>query len=124
MRPVFSSYWFLPYIVHQQNLRGKEAAGIREEKLQAYIDKYAIMVAEDFSRYKPDLVFLGNIPIDVDENETSFDFVDFFSANAAFRKEWEHYAKTGTIDINRRIYFPKTALDKDHVVTYDIYRRK
>lgn len=122
----FPSYWFLPYLIRQQYLHRKgEEAEIGKERLQQYIDKYTGMVAEDFSSYQPDLVFLAELTADVADGTMPFDFIDFFSAGAAFRKEWEeHYTKTGTIDINRRIYFPNTILDEDHIITYDIYRRK
>ncbi|MBI4030398.1 MAG: hypothetical protein HY370_01870, partial [Proteobacteria bacterium] len=104
----FPSFWFLPGI-----LNGKDSLK----------EKYAQMVAEDFERYRPGIVLVGKFTVR-NGGPKDFNFVSFFSRNAAFASMWKKYEFEKTITINRRDYYRGTALDYDDMLTFDVYRRK
>lgn len=104
----FPSFWFLPGI-----LSG-------DDPLK---EKYARMVTDDFERHEPGIVLIGRFTVRNGGPE-DFDFVKFFSRNAAFARLWQNYEFEKTITVNRRDYYRGTALDYDDMLTFDIYRRK
>lgn len=104
----FPSFWFLPGI-----LDGKDSLK----------EKYAQMVAEDFERYKPGIILVGKFTVRNGGPE-DFNFISFFSRNAAFARMWKKYEFEKTITVNRRDYYRGTALDYDDMLTFDVYRRK
>jgi hypothetical protein len=120
----FPAFWFLPYLMSQEGLmmRGKKT-DLDPEVLKSYIEKYRQMVAEDLLRYKPELLFIGRFQIITDNTDT-FNFIEYFSENEDFRKEWQNYKKLKEIDINQRVYFKGTYLDKDNIIRYDVYHRE
>lgn len=109
----FPSYWFLTGLYSNPEM----PAPLIEEKKE----KYAQMVAEDLSKYKPQVILLGEFKIS--ENEF-FDFVSFFSLNSNFRKEWSHYELDGDFKMDQRVYFAGTNLAKPRPMTYQVYIRR
>lgn len=107
----FSSIWF-------------EAEFACGEQMD-YFDTYSTMLAEDFARYKPQVVMLFR------DHEKCFGkdikpkkFEKLFSKNPAFSKEWQNYHFDHALTFNRRVYFGNTSLDFDMPMDFDIYKRK
>ncbi len=109
----FPSFWFIPGIFDTDNTS--------PEAFAAYRAKYGYMVAEDLARYKPKLVLIGSFKL---KDETTFDFLNFFSAEEAFRREWAHYKKKDDFTMDQRVYFKGTSLDKPRPMVYQVFERK
>jgi hypothetical protein len=108
----FPSYWFLPDIINS------------ESDQEFLAKKYARMVTEDFKRYTPDLVLIGEFYIDPGA-EKPFDFAAFFSHyDPNFTAVWNHYRPEGSLIVNRRLYFGGTFQGlEDEFINYKIYRK-
>lgn len=127
----FPAHWFLPII--RTNLE-RQKRNLSHYKIpydtNTQLDnRFTRMVAEDFQRYTPHFVALMQTKISLDpQNENSelikFDFVDHYSRSGSFQKEWQNYKYVDTRTINRKYYFKGTGMDKDHLITYDLYIRK
>lgn len=109
----FPSFWFLPGIY-------KPGSRLTDEQRLTYQKKYARMVVEDLARYKPKLVILGEFKITPEEN---VNWDQFLSVDDRFKSEWSHYTHTGQIELDQRIYFTGTKMDKPLPRTYQIYQR-
>lgn len=110
----FSCLWFLPALYH--------GVGVDAEKQKLLIEKYARYMAEDFERYKPDVLFiLSNYEF---EPGKEFDLFEFFAPYPDFRKAVSAYRKADSFTMNQRDYMADTALDKDRMLAYDVYVRK
>ena len=111
--------WYLPVIVKSQldHKQGKPGA-LTAEETNHYIQKYGDMTAEDFARWKPDIVLLWK----PGKSFMDFDFVKFFSADKKFADEWRHYRKYRTIIFDYTEYYRSASEDKTPL-EYDVYKR-
>lgn len=109
----FPSFWFLPGIY-------KSDSHLTDEQQLTYQKKYARMVVEDLARYKPKLVILGEFKI---APETDIDWNQFLSVDEQFKSEWSNYTHSGQVELDQRIYFRGTKMDKPLPRTYQIYKR-
>jgi hypothetical protein len=98
----FPDLWWLDGLTRGWGSAGKSA-------------RYAGYVAEDIERYKPQVMAIDGAYFGL------ISWLDRYSPS--FRAEMTHYRKDGQLVDNRRDYFRGTALDYDHVIVYDIYRR-
>ena len=117
----FSSMWFLPELVDETVARQVlwERAMFTDEEFEHYKTKYANFVAEDFRRFKPDLVMV----VKRVTFAPYFEIGDFFSYSPAFRDVWKNYKFIGEESYNRRVYYPNSTLDYDYEVTLRLYKR-
>jgi hypothetical protein len=117
----FAAFWFLPTMIREERAirEGKESR-LSPEELKRLRTKYSNMVAEDFERYKPQILFIwtgGKI-----DNE-DLDFISYFSRSEEFAKQWKNYKKSGGIDVQAHDYYKNSELDSGETIHYDIYRR-
>lgn len=95
------SFWVAADLVKKLNKYGDIAA-------RRYIQRnddpmfFLNIVASDFSRYKPDFVF-----VDVSEKNYSvngkmahFNYLDYFLENSLFKNEWSHYVNYTMVDLS------------------------
>lgn len=116
----FPSLWFLPQLINSGNdLKKSKPSSLNKEELTRYTKKYTDMVAEDFARDKPDVAVIWR----PGKKLVNFDFVEFFTKNPDFAKEWKHYRKDQSIKLSYREYFRGAATEKDPILDYDVYRR-
>ncbi len=109
----FPALWFLLAL-------NREDSALTDEQKLVYQKKYAHLVIEDLARYKPKLVLLGELKF---MPEKEFKWNDFLSVDDQFKSEWSHYTRTGQIELDQRIYFKGTKMDKPLPQTYQIYKR-
>lgn len=84
-------------------------------------DQFAAMVAEDFNRYRPKMLFIAtNLAL---EDGTHFDFIKTYSQNPSFAEAMRSYKKTGALSDNRGSYFRGTNLAASVTIEYEIYQR-
>lgn len=95
----FPTLWFLPSLLRAEQEKTWPAA-----TLEAYKKKYAVMIREDFVKFKPKVVILGDLYFTRDQKD-AFDFGRYFSIDPGFRKLWEQYKKMETIKLNSRDYY-------------------
>jgi hypothetical protein len=113
----FPSLWFLPPI--ENDLGGLPAA-----EQEALRQKYIAMVAEDFGRYKPDVLALVRGIRFRSAPQSDFDFIRYFSQSPDFARRIAGYERLPPLTFDRRAYFGGTAYDHPQQVTFDIYRLK
>lgn len=107
----FSSFWFEPQLACSKNLD--------------HFDQYSQKIAEDVARYKPQVIILHrDLENCAGQDHPPEPFETLFSKNAAFKTEWARYRFDHTLELNRRLYFGDTTMDKDHIMRFDIFRRK
>ncbi|MBU0799383.1 MAG: hypothetical protein KKA05_00115 [Alphaproteobacteria bacterium] len=111
----FASFWFLPGILHKIETNAPDGA--------TACTTYSQMLATDFDKYKPQLLFIGRFALKKDSPEI-FDFGAFFAADPTFAAQWRKYNKTGTITTTNADYYAGTALDNDNPIIFDIYERQ
>lgn len=108
----FPCLWLLPSII--QNSPGGRALAYRDlpfKKLSpGRVADLATMqrteLAADLDYWKPAVVLVQRCPCDFIYSD-SFDMIEWFSRNAAFRKPWSHYDKQSSIpgfDIYKRVH--------------------
>ena len=97
----FPTYWFLPYLVQEQyKLDRGIPSSLSPEDIEHYRKKYGAMTAEDWRRFKPRMLIIGQYRLTPDEK--NFDFPAFLSASPTFKEQWAKYRKDRTVTINRR----------------------
>ena len=126
----FTAQWFLPEILsmQKQHEEGVEAR-LPKEEVDRLWKKFSQLVAEDLIKYKPHFIaiieseyYLNSF--DVNSKKFIFDYGTRYSENEAFRNEWKNYKYIGRKQVDRADYFKGTALDKEHIMTYDLYVRQ
>lgn len=111
----FASLWFLPPLLSENNT-------LSQTKKNELKKKYANMVAEDFQKFKPDMLILGKFFI-TKNSDIPFDFISFFSAYSEnFRENIKNYTFRETVKINIKDYFPGTLINENNI-NFDIYER-
>lgn len=111
----FPALWFLPGILDRLEDGTPDAEALR--------NRYTAMVGEDFARYKPRLVFIGQFHLRKDGSGPAFDFPAFFSSNPTFAAAWKAYRHTGSITLTTREYYDGTAMANDEPQVFEIYER-
>ena len=121
----FPSYWFMGGLYNEEkNIRNNAPHHLSADQLAFYKQELAEFTAEDFKRYRPDIVLIAHIHTQKDEEET-FDFPAYFSsANAGFAKEWQNYRFVKTMNVTRPRFanMPPPPFPL-YTATYDIYER-
>ena len=77
---------------HYQEIEKGESSPFTKEELDGYSLLFSQMIAEDFKKGEPEIVFIC-------ENcakEMSFTFLDFASRNREFAKEWAALMNEGS----------------------------
>lgn len=111
----FASFWFLPELLLPSH-------ALTDDRKSELSQKYSTLVAQDFKKFKPDTLILGQFNIDP-QNPSHFDFIDFFSASSPeFAQEIKEYSFEKTLEIDMATYFPETLVESN-AVKFDIYRR-
>jgi hypothetical protein len=120
----FPSYWFLPALVRAQYaLDHGQPAALTKEQVARLRKKYAAMVAEDFRKYNPQILIIGQFDL-VAGDSRPFGFTAWFSTDPGFAEVWRHYQFVKDISVNRSLFFGGTIYAlKDNTVTYKIYRK-
>lgn len=65
---------------------------------EATLQQARALALEDFFRTAPQLVVVDTHPDKMYFNGAAFDYIDYFSEDAAFAKAWSAYAHVGTVD--------------------------
>jgi hypothetical protein len=116
----FSSLWFAPVLVKdQKDLRTGHPSQLTRKEIDRSYNRFSNMIAEDFSTQKPDVVVLWT-------GTSLFDgknFIDYFSGNENFRKEWKHYRKTRSVKVDLNKYYRGAIPSGQNILQYDVYRR-
>lgn len=108
----FPVMWFTPYFINPKNEISQQ-----EER------KYSNMIAEDFKRWKPDIVFVMHFPNPFKEGEL-FNHRDYLlKTDPQFEKIWNNYQLERTVEIDRLEYMERKKPSED-LIRYDIYRKK
>jgi hypothetical protein len=87
----FPTLWMLPGIIQKR----AAAAGKPLPKIDAIERYHTDAVVEDLIKFKPQLVFVDVRPEKPQYGGIPFDFVDYFSKDARFKKLWSQYEKIG-----------------------------
>jgi len=87
----FPTLWMLPGIIQKR----VAAAGKPLPKIDAIERYHTNAVVEDMIKFKPQLVFVDVRPDKPQYGGIAFDFVDYFSKDARFKKLWSKYEKIG-----------------------------
>ncbi|MDB5490917.1 MAG: putative rane spanning protein [Micavibrio sp.] len=124
----FSVYWFLPGILQEQNSLTKNPDDKElSANLKKHREKYTQIVAEDFKRYKPQLILIGDCTIyNTADHHCIVSFAEFFSTNREFRRQWSHYKREDIIKVPWKRYFDASIKDGPEAenYTFTVYRRK
>ncbi|MDB5490770.1 MAG: hypothetical protein JWO78_619 [Micavibrio sp.] len=123
----FGNAWYLEPILWREALleQHPDDKALAAE-LAHYKSKYTALFADDLGRYKPDLILISDCNIfAATEAPCDRSFEEFYSGNAAFRREWAGYKRDGTLTLNWDDYFRGLEGPSPGRKTYDfkIYRR-
>ena len=113
----FPVMWFAPALLSAGNETDKQTIDHRTQK-------YMMMMAEDFEKYSPEVLFIAHMPHPTRPDEL-FNYKDYTLAEAPelFKKIWNNYDISRTIAVDRLDYMPaKKPSEKS--MRYDIYRKK
>jgi hypothetical protein len=117
--------WFVSTLLNAQKaLNGGTPSPLTQEELNAALDKYMGMLAQDFERHNPKLVFVAHIPNPANREEL-FNTRSYMLASAPdlFTPIWDRYELEESVLIDRLDYMYKKLPDED-LIRYDIYRKK
>ncbi len=112
----FPVMWFTPYLINKEN-------NLTSDDLKIYTDKYTNMIAQDFYKYSPEIIFVAHFPLP-NENETIFNYRDYLlKNNPEFKNIWNNYDFQRTISIDRADYMGNKK-PNEKLMRYDIYIRR
>ncbi|CDZ77779.1 hypothetical protein BN59_02069 [Legionella massiliensis] len=110
----FSSFWMLPSMVKWSYMA---KTGISQEQRERDVKFLGDMVAQDLRTIKPGLVFVDVSPkkwlfqwiqkvgfLQYRYKYLPFNYLDFFSQNQQFNREWKNYYYYKTADIDGTLY--------------------
>lgn len=120
----FIGFW---YIALLEGNAFPEAASKRlpdedPEKTQTR-ERFAGYAAQDLARFKPNVILILKTPTQGGDRP-AFDYFDYFSQSAVFAEQARKYEKTGTFETDRAYYFRDTRHDYEHILTWDVFKRK
>ena len=117
--------WFVPVLLNtQRTLNDGNPSPITQTELNAALDKYMKMLAQDFERHGPKLIFIAHIPNPANRSKL-FNTRDFMltSAPDLFIPIWERYELEESVMVDRLEYMYAKFPDED-LIQYDIYKKK
>ena len=85
--------------------------------------RFAGYTAQDLERFAPNVMLILTSPAEGSDSP-AFDYFDYFSQNPEFQKQAEKYEKIGIFKTDRAFYFRDTRYDYEHILTWDVYKRK
>ena len=115
----FPAVWFLPYLVN-----AAATDSLPEKEIQAHQKRYVKMVAEDFAKYKPDLVIIGDFVYSPNQS-ADFSYINWLKAAPEFSKQWQNYEKLERLELFSANYYRGFQYGNRRISNaYDIYVRK
>ena len=122
----FPGYWFLLELTEGiYDLEHSRTPLINPEKIETKTQLYADMVAQDFKKYQPDILLIGQFQVVLRDPEP-FDFGAFFSRHSPdFKRYWQAYTLVDTIEINIGKDYLTGTLESENSqpVTFNIYKK-
>ncbi len=121
----FPYQWFIPKMLNaQKSLDEGKPSTLSQEELDAAINKYMKMIAEDFERHDPKLIFVAHIPNPANR-EKLFDLRSYTIEKAPelFTPIWDRYEleKSEMVD---RLDYMYAKMPGEGLMRYDLYRKK
>ncbi len=120
----FPIMWFAPLLINAQDaLDNGKTPLLTQKEIDKYTLKYTNMIAQDFRKYNPDIIFIGNFPSPTEDGKL-FNFRDYLlENNPKFKNIWNNYNFERTISIDRIEYMGQKK-PNEKLINYDIYRKK
>ena len=121
----FPTMWFVAFLLNAQHkLDTGETPMLSQQEIDDATLKYTTMMAEDFEKYDPDIIFVGLVPNPIKEGEL-FDFRSYLIEKnpQTFEKLWNSYTLEKSIDVDRLSYMQRKKPNED-LIRYNIYRKK
>ncbi len=118
--------WFIPVMLNAQKAldEGDTAAPMTQEELDIAADKFMGMIAQDFERHDPKLVFVVHVPNPANREELfNAHSYTLEKAPKLFAPIWDRYELESSEMIDRIDYMYKKMTD-EALVRYDIYKKK
>lgn len=120
----FPGFWYIamlegtPFPGPAKERRNIESGLTRENRM-----RFAGYTAQDLERFAPNVMLILTSPAEGSDSP-AFDYFDYFSQNPEFQKQAEKYEKIGIFKTDRAFYFRDTRYDYEHILTWDVYKRK
>ena len=121
----FPIMWFVPFLLNAQNKIDKhEMPLLTQKEIDGATDKYTNMIADDFEKYKPDIIFVGLFPNPIKDGEL-FDFRAYLLEKnpQRFEKIWNSYTLEKSDDVDRLEYMERLK-PGEKLIRYNIYKKK
>lgn|GEM_PF-2077463 len=121
----FPCPWFVPVLLNAQKALNEERPpALTQEELDAALDKYMKLLAQDFERFDPKIAFVAHIPNPANR-EKLFNTRDYMLTHAPelFTPIWDRYEleKSEMVD---RLDYMYAKMPGENLIRYDIYRKK
>lgn len=108
----FPVMWFIPYFINPEN-----NIGLKEQQ------KYTRMIAEDFNRWQPEIIFVANFP-HPSKTDEMFNYRNYLlKTDPKFKDIWSAYTLEKSIKVDRINYMERKKPNED-LIRYEIYRKK
>lgn len=118
----FPAYWFYPVMQYSLGIPKAETETPQYQKrVNTDKERFTRYIIEDMKKYKPNIILLYKDP--PEQRGMQFDFFDYFSGDANFRKLRDTYVKTGEFTTERSDYFHGTSMDYPYTLRWDVYKR-
>jgi hypothetical protein len=118
--------WFIPVMLNAQKALDENAANtpMTQEKIDIAAKKFMGMIAQDFEKNDPKLVFVVHVPNPAN-HEKMFDAYSYTLEKAPelFTPIWDRYELESSKMIDRIDYMYKKMPDEE-LVLYNIYKKK
>ena len=116
--------WFVPALLNEERALEHEQTPQKQEQFDTAVSKYMNMIARDFARYDPEIVFVGHFSYYADPEDT-FNMRSYTLEKAPdlFIPVWERYELEDSVIVDRLDYMIAKFPDEDRI-RYDIYRKK
>lgn len=86
-------------------------------------NRFASYAAADLARFKPEIILILTTTAQ-GSDRPAFDYFDYFSQSTAFSEQALNYEKTETFKTDRAYYFRDTRHDYEHILKWDVFKRK
>ncbi|MCL4677528.1 MAG: hypothetical protein KJ017_02930 [Alphaproteobacteria bacterium] len=86
-------------------------------------NRFASYAAQDLARFKPEIILILTTTSQ-GSDRSAFDYFDYFSQNTAFSEQALNYEKAEAFKTDRAYYFRDTRHDYEHILTWDVFKRK
>ncbi len=121
----FPTMWFVPFLLNAQNrLDEYESPLLTQKEIDSATEKYTNMIADDFEKYQPNIIFVGLFPNPIKEGEL-FDFRAYLLEKnpQRFEKIWSSYKLVKSPDVDRLEYMERLK-PGEKLIRYNIYKKK